>query len=75
MGTPQQQVERLRDLEDHGCDYVVLGPTTDSLEQLELLLELVIKPATEGRGTRSGVARVGRGRLAPTNRPTVERRS
>ena len=44
MGTPQQQVERLRDLEAHGCEYVVLGPTTDSLEQLELLLELVIKP-------------------------------
>ncbi len=45
MGTPRQQVERLKDLEAHGCEYVVLGPTNDSLEQLELLLELVIKPA------------------------------
>jgi alkanesulfonate monooxygenase SsuD/methylene tetrahydromethanopterin reductase-like flavin-dependent oxidoreductase (luciferase family) len=44
MGTPEQQVERLRDLEAHGCEYVVLGPTTDSLEQLELLLDLVMKP-------------------------------
>lgn len=45
LGTPRQQVDRLLDLESAGCEYVVLGPTTDSLEQLELLLELVIKPA------------------------------
>ncbi|HVD00052.1 MAG TPA: LLM class flavin-dependent oxidoreductase [Candidatus Dormibacteraeota bacterium] len=48
MGTPRQQVDRLLDLESHGCEYVVLGPTTDTLEQLELLLELVIKPAQQG---------------------------
>ena len=52
MGTPGQQVERLRDLESHGCEYVVLGPTTDSLEQLELLLELVLKPMQHA-GSRS----------------------
>jgi hypothetical protein len=40
-------VERLLDLEAHGCEYVVLGTTTDTLEQLELLLELVIKPARQ----------------------------
>jgi probable F420-dependent oxidoreductase len=45
LGTPGQQVERLRDLEEHGCEYVVLGPTTDTLDQLDLLLELVIQPA------------------------------
>jgi alkanesulfonate monooxygenase SsuD/methylene tetrahydromethanopterin reductase-like flavin-dependent oxidoreductase (luciferase family) len=44
LGTPRQQVDRLLDLEAAGCEYVVLGPTTDDFEQLLLLLELVIKP-------------------------------
>src|SRR5487761_971564 len=45
LGTPRQQVAQLLELEVHGCEYVVLGPTMDMLEQLHLLLELVIKPA------------------------------
>jgi alkanesulfonate monooxygenase SsuD/methylene tetrahydromethanopterin reductase-like flavin-dependent oxidoreductase (luciferase family) len=66
MGTPAQQVERLRDLEKSGCSYVVLGPTTDSLEQLELLLELVIKPIVGGTGASASAK--GEARLAPTTR-------
>ena len=50
LGTPRRQVERLHDLEAHGCEYVVLGPTTDSLEHLELLLDLVIRPAQGAAG-------------------------
>ena len=43
-GTPADQVARLLDLKAAGCNYVVLGPTDDRVEQFELLLERVIKP-------------------------------
>ena len=35
---------RLRDLEEAGCQYVVLGPTTDNLDDLERLLDRVVRP-------------------------------
>ncbi|MBO0704823.1 MAG: LLM class flavin-dependent oxidoreductase [Candidatus Dormibacteraeota bacterium] len=50
MGTPRQQVERLLDLEQAGCEYVVLGPTSNEPEQLDLLLDLVLRPAQEQAG-------------------------
>jgi alkanesulfonate monooxygenase SsuD/methylene tetrahydromethanopterin reductase-like flavin-dependent oxidoreductase (luciferase family) len=66
MGTPAQQIERLRDLEAAGCTYVVLGPTSDEPEQLELLLELVLKPLAERAGAASTAP--------PARSPTVPRR-
>jgi alkanesulfonate monooxygenase SsuD/methylene tetrahydromethanopterin reductase-like flavin-dependent oxidoreductase (luciferase family) len=44
LGTPAQQLERLRDLERAGCEYMVFGPTTDDPAQLELLIEKLVKP-------------------------------
>ena len=54
LGTPRDQLERLRDLERAGCQYVVLGPTTDELDQLELLLEKVINPLRSPRSRAAG---------------------
>lgn len=45
FGTPPQQVERLRALRELGCEYVVLGPTTDDPRQIELMVRLVLEPA------------------------------
>jgi len=44
MGTPNDQVARLKDLEAAGCEYVVLGPTTDDPDQLDLLIDKLVKP-------------------------------
>ena len=45
MGTPAQQVARLVALEDAGCEYCVLGPTTDDPRQVEMLVRLILEPA------------------------------
>jgi hypothetical protein len=44
MGTPAQQVTRLRAVQDAGCEYVVLGPTTDDPRQVELIRDLIAAP-------------------------------
>jgi alkanesulfonate monooxygenase SsuD/methylene tetrahydromethanopterin reductase-like flavin-dependent oxidoreductase (luciferase family) len=47
LGTPAQQLERLRDLQSAGCEYMIFGPTSDEPEQLELLLDRLIRPLRE----------------------------
>jgi probable F420-dependent oxidoreductase len=47
IGTPEKQVRRLLALQEAGCEYVVLGPTSDDPEQIELLQRLVIEPVTK----------------------------
>lgn len=42
FGSIDEIVDRLRDLADGGCEYVVLGPTSDDPSQLDLLNRLVI---------------------------------
>ncbi len=42
FGSIDEIVARLVDLKEAGCEYVVLGPTSDDPEQLDLLAELVI---------------------------------
>ena len=42
FGSIDEIVERLVDLKDAGCEYLVLGPTSDEPEQLDMLHELVI---------------------------------
>lgn len=42
FGTVDEIVARLRDLQDAGCEYVVLGPTSDDPAQLDLLADLII---------------------------------
>jgi alkanesulfonate monooxygenase SsuD/methylene tetrahydromethanopterin reductase-like flavin-dependent oxidoreductase (luciferase family) len=42
LGTPDDIVERLKDLESAGCEYVVLGPTSDQLDQLDLINDQII---------------------------------
>lgn len=42
FGSIDEIVARLRDLKDGGCEYVVLGPTSDNPEQLDLLHDLII---------------------------------
>lgn len=42
FGSIDEIVTRLRDLKDGGCEYTVLGPTSDNPEQLDLLHNLVI---------------------------------
>jgi alkanesulfonate monooxygenase SsuD/methylene tetrahydromethanopterin reductase-like flavin-dependent oxidoreductase (luciferase family) len=42
FGSIDDIVARLVDLKDAGCEYVVLGPTTDDPSQLDLLANLVI---------------------------------
>jgi alkanesulfonate monooxygenase len=42
FGSIDEIVARLRDLKDAGCEYVVLGPTSDEPEQLDILANLVI---------------------------------
>jgi hypothetical protein len=42
FGSIDDIVARLVDLKDGGCEYVVLGPTSDDPEQLDLLAKLVI---------------------------------
>ncbi|MDQ6880387.1 MAG: LLM class flavin-dependent oxidoreductase [Candidatus Dormibacteraeota bacterium] len=44
LGTPAQQVARLIALQEAGCEYVVLGPTTDDPHQIELLVRLIVEP-------------------------------
>jgi hypothetical protein len=44
LGTPAQQVARLVALCEAGCEYVVLGPTSDDPRQIELLLRLIVEP-------------------------------
>ena len=52
LGTPTQQVDRLRALEAVGCEYVVLGPATDDPHQIELIRDLIAAPvaAATARG-------------------------
>jgi alkanesulfonate monooxygenase len=42
FGSIDEIVARLVDLKSYGCEYVVLGPTSDDPEQLDLLVNLVI---------------------------------
>jgi alkanesulfonate monooxygenase SsuD/methylene tetrahydromethanopterin reductase-like flavin-dependent oxidoreductase (luciferase family) len=42
FGSIDDIVARLVDLKDAGCEYVVIGPTSDDPEQLDLLAKLVI---------------------------------
>ena len=42
FGSIDDIVERIVDLKDAGCEYLVLGPTSDEPEQLDMLNELVI---------------------------------
>lgn len=42
FGSIDEIVTRIRDLKDAGCEYIVLGPTSDDPEQLDLLANLVI---------------------------------
>jgi len=42
LGTLDDIVERLKDLESAGCEYVVLGPTSDDLGQLDLIAKHLI---------------------------------
>ncbi len=42
LGTPDDIVARLKDLEEAGCEYVVLGPTSDQLDQLDLINDQII---------------------------------
>lgn len=42
FGSIDEIVTRIRDLKDAGCEYIVLGPTSDDPEQLDLLASLVI---------------------------------
>jgi alkanesulfonate monooxygenase SsuD/methylene tetrahydromethanopterin reductase-like flavin-dependent oxidoreductase (luciferase family) len=42
FGSIDDIVARIRDLKDAGCEYIVLGPTSDDPEQLDLLAKLVI---------------------------------
>jgi alkanesulfonate monooxygenase len=42
FGSVDEIVTRIRDLKDAGCEYIVLGPTSDDPGQLDLLAELVI---------------------------------
>lgn len=44
LGTPAQQVARLTALREAGCQYVVLGPTTDDPRQVELISDLIAEP-------------------------------
>jgi len=44
LGTPAQQVARLVALHQAGCEYFVLGPTSDDPRQIELLMRLVVEP-------------------------------
>ena len=42
FGSIDDIVERIIDLKQAGCEYLVLGPTSDEPEQLDMLAELVI---------------------------------
>lgn len=39
LGEVDHQLGRLKELAEHGMDYVVLGPLTDDLEQLDYIAE------------------------------------
>ncbi len=47
FGSIDDIVERIVDLRDAGCEYLVLGPTSDEPEQLDMLNELVIPRVNE----------------------------
>jgi probable F420-dependent oxidoreductase len=47
LGTPAQQVERLVALQEAGCQYVVLGPTSDDPRQIELLMRMIVEPVAK----------------------------
>jgi alkanesulfonate monooxygenase SsuD/methylene tetrahydromethanopterin reductase-like flavin-dependent oxidoreductase (luciferase family) len=42
FGSIDDIVERIIDLRDAGCEYIVLGPTSDEPEQLDMMAELVM---------------------------------
>lgn len=42
FGSIDDIVERIIDLRDAGCEYIVFGPTSDEPEQLDMLAELVM---------------------------------
>jgi hypothetical protein len=42
FGSNDDIVERVIDLKEAGCEYLVLGPNSDEPEQLDMLAELVI---------------------------------
>lgn len=43
MGTPADIVAKLRDLQAAGLEYTVIGPTSDDLEQLELINDCIVR--------------------------------
>ena len=58
FGSIDEIVARLRDLAGGGCEYVVLGPTSDDPTQLDLLNRLVIPRSTRDRADAARVAHV-----------------
>jgi alkanesulfonate monooxygenase SsuD/methylene tetrahydromethanopterin reductase-like flavin-dependent oxidoreductase (luciferase family) len=42
MGTVEDIVAKLRDLQEAGLEYTVIGPTSDDLEQLELIADRIV---------------------------------
>ena len=46
LGTPDDIVARLKDLEASGLEYAVLGPTSDDLGQLDLINERIVSAFT-----------------------------
>jgi alkanesulfonate monooxygenase len=49
FGTVDEIVERLNDLASAGCEYVVLGPTHDDPDQLDLIHDLIMPQVDWGR--------------------------
>jgi hypothetical protein len=42
MGTVDDIVAKLRDLQEAGLEYTVIGPTSDDVEQLELIADRIV---------------------------------
>lgn len=68
LGETAHQVGRLAELAEHGMDYVVLGPLTDDLEQLDYIKEYIEAPlATAGKPSSPANARVADPVAAPAS--------
>jgi len=52
LGTPRQQQERLRAMRALGCEYVILGPTSDDPAQIDLIRRLVVEPVESAHAGR-----------------------
>lgn len=51
LGETGHHVGRLAELADHGMDYVVLGPLSDDLDQLDYIKEYIAKPLADSAAT------------------------